>query len=171
VWGICWEDRGIDPDYVEVGPYCDAVGDIGQNVFWFDVDSAVHEFAHDFYGQYPAILFVVSAAWCGPCAAEAATLPGLQTEYGAENLAILQLLTEGETTGSDITPEIVQAWQDTNMGGAQLAGGSLAPTWINYIENPSSFTIPLSIVIDGATMEIMAMGTEIDTAAIDALVP
>jgi len=171
VWGTCWEDRGLDPDYVAVGPVCNEVGQIAQNVFWFDADGAVHEFAHDFYADYPAILFVISAAWCGPCAAEAATLPGLQSTYGAENLAIVQLLTEGYTSGSEITTAIVQEWQDTNMGGAGLAGGSLAYTWTNFVPNPSSFSIPWNVVIDGATMEITAMGTTIDTAAIDALVP
>jgi thiol-disulfide isomerase/thioredoxin len=171
VWAVCWEDRGLDPDYVEVGPICNEVGQIAQNPFWFDAEGGVHEFAHDFYGQYPALLFVISAAWCGPCAAEAATLPGLQETYGAENLAILQLLTEGTTQGSEITEAIVQDWQDDNMGGAPLAGGKLTPTWINFIPDPSNFTIPWSIVIDGATMEIKAMGNDIDTAAIDALVP
>jgi hypothetical protein len=170
VWDICWEDRGLDPDYVEVGPICNVVGQIAQNVFWFDTEDAVHEFAHDFYGQYPAILFIISAAWCGPCAAEAATLPGLQETYGAENLAIVQMLTEGLTSGSEVTTDIVQDWQDNNMGGAPLAGGSLAPTWMNFVPDPSSFTIPWAVVIDGMTMEVKAFGNEVDTAAIDALV-
>jgi hypothetical protein len=172
-WTVCWEDRGLDPDYVEVGPYCQNVGDIAQNVFWFDADGGQHEFATDLWGQYPAILFVVSAAWCAPCAEEAATLPDLQTTYGAENLAILQLLTEGTTQGSEITTAIVQDWQDTNMAGAQLAGGSLAPTWMNFITTDSTgqFSIPFSVVIDGSNMEITAMGNTIDEAAIQALMP
>jgi hypothetical protein len=173
VWDLCWEDRGLDPDYVEVGPYCQNVGDIAQNVFWFDADGVNHEFAHDFYGQYPAILLVISAAWCSPCAEEAALLPGLQTTYGAENLAILQLLTDGTTQGSAVTTTIVQNWQDNNMGGADLAGGSLAPTWNNFVTPDSlgQFYIPFSVVIDGATMEITAMGDTINEAAIQALMP
>ena len=47
---------------------------------------------------------------------------------------------------------------------------------LDYITCPtvpdtSSFTIPWAVVIDGMTMETKAFGNDIDTGAIDALVP
>lgn len=96
-------------------------------------------------------------------------LPGYVSEYGEDNLGVLQLVLEVTNSVPPTNDDIIK-WETDYMGGAKLAGRALEPAWSNFRANPNSMSLPKVYIIDPSTMEVVSYGTGIDDEAIDQLI-
>lgn len=98
-----------------------------------------------------AVLFDVSATWCGACQQEAMELPGKMATWKGEGIRVVTLMIEDEA-GSPATVTTAQQWRDTYKldSIATLAdpGASLVAAVGGGIG------LPYQVVIDPRTMTI-----------------
>ncbi len=138
-------------DYPTVGASCYQKGDIAHNIMYYDANWKFHQFA-DYYKTKKAILFIISGISCPACKSEAAELPGVVNDLGADKVAILEVI-----IGSDnylLGVDDLADWDDTYGG---TFTGSPSTNSVGAYLDPSATSIgtPYNVFIDGDTMEVL----------------
>jgi thiol-disulfide isomerase/thioredoxin len=99
-----------------------------------------------------AILFSVSAGWCGPCQEETKLFAGLMTTYGPKGLMIVQTLFDTDTEGEPATKAFLSTWVKT----FKPAGACGIDPAGNSIPFNTAGTTPLNFILDAKTRKILS---------------
>lgn len=97
---------------------------------------------HDFEGK--VILLDISAAWCGPCRAEARDAGPLFSELKDQGLAIITVLVEN-AEGNPPTVADLREWVGAFELDFPVLGDTRNEVWNLYNEDDS---VPLNLIID-----------------------
>jgi thiol-disulfide isomerase/thioredoxin len=97
-----------------------------------------------------AVLFDISATWCGACQQEAMELPGKMAVWKGEGIRVVTLMIEQEV-GTPATVATAQQWKDAYHLDAIV---TLADPAASLLPKVGAIGLPFQIVLDPRTMKI-----------------
>jgi thiol-disulfide isomerase/thioredoxin len=169
--GACGSTIEPDPgaevprDVYPSGPYGTKVGTIIEKLSFQAVDGSTYGLGEVFADPQNRVLLLSSVAgWCGPCVQEQEKLSALHHTKGDKGLVVMAAMSE-DTEYRPATIEDVLKWQTEH---------DLPNTVRDAPNSMKKFspdgTLPLNMLIDVDTMEILYVGAGFNEAEIGAII-